>query len=274
MTHLIDKFTDILKKGRYNTQTIAAYRNAIFKFYNEFRETPERQITDEMIAEYLQDLKVKKKLTNDVALQHGKAVKLFYELLFSRKLNVTISGQIKEESSIELLTHQEIVLLLSVTDNIKHKALLSVVYATGMRLAEIMNLHLEDISFEDNTIYIRPIKKEQGRHLMLANNIKGAIQNHIAKNKPSKLLFEGEKGKGYNPRSVQLIFQVALKKSGIDKDLSIHSLRHSFAVHLLERGVDVHLLKEILGHKNVQTTSVYLPMANISVSKIQSPIDY
>jgi integrase/recombinase XerD len=274
MTHLIEKFTDILKKGRYNTQTIAAYRNALFKFYNEFREVPERQITDGMIADYLQDLKTKKNVSPDIIQQYGKAIKLFYELLFARKLSITIAGQIKEEQLIEVLSRAEVNKLLEVTDNVKHKALLSMVYATGMRLAEILNIKLIDVDFESNLIYIRPIKNEQGRHLTLANNLKDALQAHIEKNKPADLLFEGEKGKGYSPRSIQLVFQVALKKSGINKDVSIHSLRHSFAVHLLERGIDLHLLKEILGHKNVQTTSVYVPMAKIELANIKSPMDY
>lgn len=274
MTHLIEKFTDILKKGRYNTQTIAAYRNALFKFYNEFREVPERQITDQMIAEYLQDLKNKKKVANDVVLQYGKAIKLFYDLLFARKLNITISGQIKEEQSIEVLTKNEVDRLIEVTDNLKHKALLSMVYATGMRLAEILTIKTSDIDFEKNTIFINPIKNEIGRNVMLAKNIKDVLNQYLLKNKPSDLLFEGEKGKGYSPRSIQLVFQVALKKSGINKDVSIHSLRHSYAVHLLERGIDIHLLKEILGHKNVQTTSVYASIAKIDISQIQSPMDY
>ncbi|WP_156511000.1 MULTISPECIES: phage integrase N-terminal SAM-like domain-containing protein, partial [Emticicia] len=147
MTHLIERFTEILRKGKYNTQTIAAYRNAIFVFYNHFRDLPQSKITEELIAAYLIDLGEKKGGNADAALQAGKAIKLFYEVIFNRKLGIKANGESKAESLPEILTEDEVKKLISVLENLKHKALMSIIYAAGLKLSDVLNLKVTDINF-------------------------------------------------------------------------------------------------------------------------------
>lgn len=273
VTHLIERFTEVLRKGKYNSQTIAAYRNAIFVFYNHFRDLPQSKITDELISVYLKELAEKKAGTADASIQSGKAIKLFYETIFNRKLGIKASGESKEDSLPEILTEKEIGKIIQVLDNQKHKALLSIIYAAGLKLSNVLNMKVRDIDFDKKEIMVSPSKFEKGRKLMLPSNLVPILKSYIEKYQPEDLLFGGDKGKSYSPRSVQLVFQQAITKAKVKKDASVHTLRHSYAVHCLERGMDIHLLQEILGHRYLQTTAIYNQIAQVELVNIRSPFE-
>ena len=273
VTHLIERFTEVLRKGKYNSQTIAAYRNAIFVFYNHFRDLPQSKITDELIADYLKELGEKKAGANDVAIQSGKAIKLFYETIFNRTLGIKASGESKEDSLPEILTEYEVGKIIQVLDNQKHRALLSIIYAAGLKLSDVLTMKVQDVDFETKEIMISPSKAEKGRKLMLPSKLLPILSAYIEKYQPEDLLFGGDKGKSYSPRSVQLVFQQAMVKAKIKKEASVHTLRHSYAVHCLERGMDIHLLQEILGHRYLQTTAIYNQIARVELVNIRSPFE-
>lgn len=273
MTHLIERFTEVLRKGKYNSQTIAAYRNAIFVFYNHFRDLPQSKITDELISDYLKDLSEKKSGSIDAAIQSGKAIKLFYETIFNRKLGIKASGESKEDSLPEILTEEEIGKIIQVLDNQKHRALLSIIYAAGLKLSDVLNMKVQDVDFANMEITIAPSKAEKGRKLMLPNKLMPILRSYIEKYNPEDLLFGGDKGKPYSPRSVQLVFQQAITKAKVKKEASVHTLRHSYAVHCLERGMDIHLLQEILGHRYLQTTAIYNQIAQVEIVNVRSPFE-
>lgn len=273
MTHLIERFTEILKKGKYNSQTIAAYRNAIFVFYNHFRDLPQSKINEELISAYLFELGDKKGGSTDATLQAGKAIKLFYEVMFNRKFVIRANRESKSDKLPEILTELEVAKIISVLDNLKHKALMSIIYAAGLKLRNVLNMKITDIDFDKGEIIVMPTKSEKGRTLMLPKKLVPILKAYLKKYNPQHLLFDGENGKTYSPRSVQVVFQQAMVKGKIEKDASVHTLRHSYAVHCVERGMDIHLLQTILGHKYLQTTSIYNQIAQVELVNIRSPFE-
>lgn len=270
MTHLIERFTEILKTGKYNHQTITAYRNAIFVFYNVVRDMPQSKITDEFIGNYLSDLGEKKDKTE--VLQAGKALKLFYEVIFNRKLGIKASGEAKEVKLPEILSKAEVKKIIYAVTNLKHKTLLLLIYNSGLRISEVINLKVEDVNLQKRCITVYDKNRKDGRTLSIAPNLVDFIQRYYVKEKPSDYLFPGENGTPYSSRNVQLFFQSAIKKAGIKKDATVHTLRHSYAVHALESGMDIHLLQEILGHRFLQTTSMYNQLANVKLDQLKSPL--
>lgn len=274
MTHLIERFTEHLKKGKYNSATIAAYRNAIFVFYNHFRDYPQSKITDELISNYLLGLSNNKNSKYD-SIQSGKAIKLFYEVIFGKKLNLKSTGKIKEELAIDILTKEELFQLFKSVKNIKHKLLLMLVYNNGLKVNEIINLETSDLDMVNNTITIRHKNPKKDRVLRLSPNLNWHIEKYLAKHQPQKVFFPGSGGVGYySARNIQLFFQKALSDAGLDKHATLNTLRHSYAVHCLEMGLDIHILQKILGHSNIQTTTIYMQFLKINLESLKSPIEF
>lgn len=272
MTHLIERFTEHLKKGKYNLATITAYRNAIFVFYNNYRDYPQSKFTDEFIGEYLVDLSTKQ--TRSEVLQAGKALKLFFRVIFQKELNLTALGNVKEEAHIDFLSKEEIKSLFAAVKNQKHRLLLQMVYANGLKINEIINLELSDVDFENSTIQLNSANQKKVRKLSLTRTLHPALKQYIDKYKPTNVLFTGSGGtKKYSARNIQLFFQKALLEANLNKNATLNSLRHSYAIHLLEKGLDLHILREIMGHSNLQTTSVYTQFVDVNLENIKSPIE-
>jgi integrase/recombinase XerD len=270
MTHLIERFTEHMKSGKYNSMTVSAYRNAIFVFYNVVRDMPQSKITDEYIGNYIKELSEKKEKAE--AVQAGKALKLFYDVIFNRKLSIKSTGETKAQKLPDTLTKDEIKRIFYAVNNIKHKTLLLLIYNSGLRISEAINLKVSDLVLDNKTIRIWDKGRKKSRVLAIAPNIIDFIKRYFVKENPTNYLFPGEGGKPYSSRNIQLFFQAAVKKAEINKPATVHTLRHSYAVHSLESGMDIHLLQFILGHRFLQTTALYNQVANVNTSGLRSPL--
>ncbi|MGL4632110.1 MAG: tyrosine-type recombinase/integrase [Leadbetterella sp.] len=271
MTHLIERFTDHLKKGKYNSATVAAYRNVIFVFYNHFREWPQSKLTDSVIADYINEAKNKPGVVDPA--QVGKAIKLFFQIIFNREIKITSSGKVKDEASIDLFSREEIDELFNFIKNPKHLLLSQMVYAHGLKINEVINLQINDIDLDNKLLILRSSTAKKNRRLALADGLVDSLHNYVHKNKPKVYLFSGSGGdKKYSARNIQLFFQRAVNDAQLNKSATLSTLRHSYAVHMLERGLDIHILKEILGHSNLQTTTLYTQFAEVKLENIKSPM--
>lgn len=275
MVHLIEKFTDHLKKGRYNQVTIKSYRDAIFLFYNKYRDFPQHKFDENLIASYLKELESQRGYTTEQVVQTGKALKMFFQVIFDKTLNIKASGD-KKEKLPDFLTQQEVKLILEKASNLKHKTILTLVYGWGLKLNEVINLNVSDFDFEKNIVVILSSdeKEHSSRTLKISPKMRGTIDEYFQKYKPTTILFEGNQGKAYSSRAVQLFFGNLIEDVGIKKNITIQSLRHSFAVHLLEIGVDIHHLQKILGHKYLQTTTLYQQYFDFKLHNVPSPIEF
>jgi site-specific recombinase XerD len=172
-----------------------------------------------------------------------------------------------------VLSQQEVQLMITGTENLKHRTLIALLYASGLRRSELLNLKIADIDFARNLIIVRGGKGNKDRQTTLAETIKSMYKTYIAEYKPTEYLFEGQTGGRYSERSIAAVVQQAAKRAQIDKHVTPHTLRHSFAMHLLENAVDIRYIQELLGHGSIKTTTRYTHVASTTQNKIQSPLD-
>jgi len=166
--------------------------------------------------------------------------------------------------------------LLSVKapQRLKQRVLLCLIYSAGLRVSEVCKLKITDIDFDRKQIHVRESKNNKSRYVVLSDYIASGLQQYIKGSKPKVFLFNGrEKGSPLGHSAVQQTFRLAMKKADIMKEACVHTLRHSFATHLLEQGVDIVSIKDQLGHAHIQTTMMYLHVAQLERSLVHSPLD-
>ena len=163
--------------------------------------------------------------------------------------------------------------ILEATKNLKHKTILLLIYSAGLRLNELLELRIGDIDSEAMRIHIRFGKGKKDRYVMLSENVLELLREYYKVYKPNDYLIEGQNGGKYSPKSVQSVFKKSLQKSVVNKRATVHTLRHSFATHLLDDGTDIRYIQELLGHKRLETTQIYTHVSSHSINKIKSPAD-
>jgi site-specific recombinase XerD len=173
-----------------------------------------------------------------------------------------------------VLSSEEIKALFEGVRNIKHRLLLMVTYSAGLRVGEVVRLKPEDIDGHRKLMHIHCGKGQKDRYTLLSDVVLDGLREYWKAYKPRTWLFEGStEGKPYSIRSAEKVFDLAKKKAGIKKDVTIHSLRHSFATHLLEQGIDIRYIQELLGHSSVRTTEIYTHVSRRQIGTIKSPIE-
>lgn len=273
MIHLIDRFTDKLKKGKYNTVTVKAYRDAVFMFYNKYRDVPLNQLDEAKVSNYLNYLKNEKDLNQDSLIQNGKAIKLYFKLILDKPLDISATGKKKQELPY-ILSKEEIIKILNHTKNAKHKLIIQLAYGIGLKLNELISLKVEDIDFEKKLLKLKSNDSTDDRILNLGNVLTNELQTFLnEKSVPSEYVFSNAKGLSISPRGVQIYFSKIVAELKLNSSITIQNLRHSYAIHLLNKGIDLHHLQKSLGHKYLQTTALYQPLVNFSIDKLESPMD-
>ncbi|MCD4819399.1 MAG: site-specific integrase [Candidatus Cloacimonetes bacterium] len=268
-------YIDQLTLKRYSENTIRAYKVQITHFFKYFKEIEPKNLSDEHIREYMIHL-IKKK---DISLSYQKivicALKYFFEKVLRRETKSYFFEfpKSKEKKLPVVLSKNEVKKILDCTNNLKHKAILSTIYSAGLRLSEVVNLKICDIDSDRKIIFVRGGKGKKDRVTILSKELLKLLRRYFREYRPKVWLFEGLKEDQYGRRSVQNIFKKSLQKSKINKIVSVHSLRHSFATHLLEGGEDLRYIQKILGHKSSKTTEIYTHVTSVGMNRIRSPLD-
>lgn len=202
------------------------------------------------------------------------ALKFYYGTMLKKKFLYEIKRPRKDRKLPVVLSKEEIAKILSAVDNLKHKAILMLIYSAGLRVGEVVKLKPEDVDSKRMLLFIRGAKGRKDRYSLLSDVTLNALREYWRRYKPIKWLFAGARdGRYLSTRTVQAIFEHAKENAGIKKDVSVHSLRHSFATHLLEGGTDLRYIQELLGHASSKTTEIYTHVSTKSLSKIKSPLD-
>jgi site-specific recombinase XerD len=243
--------------------------------FQKFCGKPLTEVTENDIKIFLHHLAAEKKLAASSVNLHNAALKFLYQKTLKRAWDSENLPRVKKPKKLPaVLSKEEVQLLFDVTDNLKHKCILMTVYGSGLRLSEIVGLKVSDIDSKNMRIFVRQGKGKKDRYAILSQKSLDMLREYWKVYKPKDWLFEGkEKGTPYTRRSTQDLFYNAVKKAGIKKDISLHTLRHSFATHLLEANVNLFHIKQLLGHTDISTTTIYLHMVNMNSLNIKSPLD-
>jgi integrase/recombinase XerD len=207
--------------------------------------------------------------------QFVNALKLFY--LIIQNTNVIIENIARPRREYRLpnvLSKEEVKLILNTHRNLKHRTMLCLLYSCGLRSGELLNLQPIHIDSKRNIILIKQSKGKKDRIVPLSSKILKMLREYYRLYKPKTYLFEGQKiGEKYDSRSLQLVLKQAVKKTGIQKPVTLHWLRHSYATHLLESGTDLRYIQELLGHNSSKTTEIYTHVSTKNIQHIKSPFD-
>ena len=272
---VVTAYVHQLIQERKSWNTIKQYFGSFLKFVLYHDPQSVEDLTPDDIRAYIAHI------ANGIAShseinRYQSAIRYYYNRLSDLDISFDKIPRPKVAKSLpKIMSKGEVSRMLSSLTNVKHLTMLYLAYGAGLRSGEIITLQLKDIDWERDQIWIRRGKGNKDRVVTMAQSIKGILRVYLSKYKlKGSWLFEGSKaGKPYSSASLSKVFKRALCMSGISTHFVLHSLRHSYATHLLDAGTDVRLIKELLGHKDIKTTLIYTHISNQTLRKIISPID-
>lgn len=274
MKNFFDQYRDLLKRKRYSLNTIKVYESYFVDFMNNFNNFDLELITVEEINAYLLTLIEKRNISNSQQNQRINAIKFFYEKVLGRdKEYYELSRPRPEYKLPKVLSKNEIKRIIEACNNIKHRAMIMLIYSGGLRRSELLNMKVRDIDSQRMVINIIGAKGKKDRITLLSDNSLTTLREYYKRYRPNKYLFEGIDGKKYSATSVANVLRNLARKAGIQKRVTPHMLRHSFATHLLEQGTDLRYIQELLGHSSSKTTEIYTHVSKRAIDKIKNPID-
>ena len=275
MGRLRDRMIMDMELKNLSPRTIKTYLYWMKQFTVHYGKSP-AQLGDEEIRDYLHYMLKTKKASQASMNQAYSALKFFYERTLQREWNSTKIPRSKIPKKLPVvLSQDEVRRIFSASKNLKHLAALMVIYSGGLRVGEVVKLKLSDIDKERMTIRIRQGKGAKDRYTILGERALEVLREYWHAYHPENWLFPGKKAGNYlSVSSIQCAFRGSLTRAGISKRASVHTLRHSFATHLLERGIDLYFIQRLLGHTSPKTTSVYIHVARKNIAQIKSPIDF
>ena len=254
--------------------TLQNYIRRIALFVLRFEKLPE-QIDPEEINEYLAALARDPKSPSRSSFKHMVyGLRYYYRLMGMNREAIALPSLKKESKLPVILNQQELKELFAAPTLLKQRVVLSLIYSAGLRGQEVINLRISDVDFERKTIHIRQSKYKKDRVVPLADSMAVGLRKYLGAENPHIWLFNGKEPDGrYSVRGLSWVMRENLKKTSITKDVNLHSLRHSYATHLLEQGLNIVTLKELLGHADITTTMIYLHVAQCQLIKPHSPLD-
>ena len=262
-----------LKSRRYSQRTIRAYL-----YYNReliaFCDLAAHRISGRMLRIYLFYLSTKRRTSSSTINLAISAIRFYHFRLLRRTEFHAIAHAKKDKTLPSILSLAEVRRIILSTRNLKHQTLLALIYSGGLRVSEASKLRPSDIDLDRGMIKISGAKGRKDRYTLLSVKTKELLKLYLERRKPGIWLFAGQLNETrITTRTIQKVFQNCARRAGIDKKVSVHSLRHAFATHLLENGIDLRYIQALLGHKSSKTTEIYTHVSNAKLKNIQNPLD-
>ena len=268
-----EKYNQLLELKNYSKATLKSYGYCFDLFLEHFKKVDINTLTKEDITDFLYK-EHQKGLSYGYQNQIINAIKFYYEKVLGRKRELYDIPRAKRPIKLPtVFSEEEITQLIGQIDNLKHKSILYLIYSAGLRISEAVNMKIADIDSKRNLIHVKGAKGKKDRTTLLSQKLLVMLREYYVQYRPGIYLFEGQSGGMYSIKSIQKTFNKALEKSGIRKKATVHSLRHSFATHLLEHGTDLRYIQQLLGHNSSKTTEIYTHITKKGMDKIKSPLD-
>lgn len=271
----LENFKRWMRSKRYSESTVTTYLGATKIFLIYYKHKRIEEIDNDDIVYFNNEYILKNKLSASYQNQFINAIKLLFTTVQNRVIDVEILHRPKRAKVLpNVLSKEEVKKILETPINLKHRAMLSLIYSCGLRCGELLSLKLKDIDSKRNIVLIKNAKGKKDRIAPLSPKILDLLRTYFKLYKPVTYLFEGRyKGMPYDSRTLQQILKFTIQKAGIDKPVTLHWLRHSYATHLLENGTDLRYIQELLGHNSSKTTEIYTHVSTKSLQQIRSPFD-
>jgi site-specific recombinase XerD len=263
-----------LVERRYSPATVKNYESRLVSFLKFIAPAKATDITVELIRKYLYHLADDRRVSTSTQNQAINAIKFYLEqVLGGERKTYYIDRPFKEQQLPRVLSVDEVKLMIELTLNMKHRFMLVMLYSSGLRLSELLGLRWQDFDDSRLQLFVKAGKGRKDRYTVLSTNANELAKRYQMKYSTRDFVFEGPNGSKYSARSVGKIVSRAARRAGISKGVTPHTLRHSFATHLLEQGVNLRYIQELLGRESSRTTERYTHMTSKGLSGIRSPLD-
>lgn len=271
----LESFIRFLKSKRFAQSTIKNYTSALRLFLNFYADKNIAELTQDHVIRFNNEYILAKRLSSSMQNQVVNAIKKFYIVVNNNRIDIDLIHRPKQEQKLpNVISKEEVKKILDAPKNLKHRAMLSLIYACGLRRSELLQLRPTDIDSQRKLLIVRQSKGNKDRVAPLSDKIIDLLREYYKAYRPKLYLFEGqEKGRAYSAVSLQKVLKQSLRKAQIKKPVTLHWLRHSYATHLLEAGTDLRYIQTILGHKSSRTTEIYTHVSTKSLQNIKSPFD-
>ncbi|KAF0194240.1 MAG: integrase/recombinase XerD [Bacteroidetes bacterium] len=272
----LERLSQWMLSKRYSENSIRIYTDCLRTFLRYFNEKSTEDITNDAIIQFNNDYILANRYSSSYQNQVVNAIKLFCRVVEQRHLDPELIHRPKNYKKLpNVLSKEEVTSILKAAEpNLKHQAMLALIYSCGLRRSEMINLTLNDVDSKRGLLLVKNSKGKKDRVIPLSSRIVDLLRAYYNRYRTETWLFEGwEKGEKYSDRSLEEVLKKYTKLAGITKPVTLHWLRHSYATHLLENGTDLRFIQEILGHKSSKTTEIYTHVSTRHIQQIKSPFD-
>ena len=270
----IDMVRRYLEEKRYSKRTSGSYLAHLELFFKYFHDKDPPDIKEEDISGFIDDHIIRLGYSASYQNLIISSIKIYFSLCGSRRFNPdSVERPRRSRALPKVLSKEEVMKIFGATRNSKHKLILWLIYSCGLRRSEAINIKLTDLDTDRGILHIREGKGNADRIVPIPRKVWEKIGTYIKGYNPITYLFEGQTGGKYSVESVYSVFKQSMKRAGIHKDVGVHSLRHSYATHLHESGLDIRYIQELLGHKSSRTTEIYTHVSRRNLFAIRSPIE-
>jgi site-specific recombinase XerD/phosphoribosyl-AMP cyclohydrolase len=269
----VQRFKKWMMSKRYSDSTVNTYFSLIQFFLKYTNKRRCVELTERTVSQFNYEFIVLPGKSISYQNQAINAIKQYFQYCHLDLVIEELERPKKEKKLPVVLSMAEVRRIIDCASNIKHKTLLSLIYSAGLRISEALNLNVNDLDSERMLIHIRSAKGKKDRYTLLSSRLLILMREYYVIYKPVNYLFEGHNHEQLSARAAQSALGLAAGRAGVFKPLTLHTLRHSFATHLLENGTDIRYIQDLLGHSSPKTTMIYTHVSNASVQKIRNPFD-